>query len=179
MSQWKIVSDVNLYFTTSTIVDWEYVFTSDEYFQIVIDSLKYCIAKKGLNLHGYVIMPNHAHFIVSGDEGKKLSNIMRDFGTHTSREITTLLKMNGRVRLLNVFRDAARFDHLGNEFKVWQEGFHPIAIESEEFFRQKLNYLHDNPVRKGFVELPEHWKYSSARNYILDDQSVIEVEMFI
>lgn len=179
MSQWKIIPDVNFYFTTATIADWEYVFTSDEYFQIIIDTLKYCITNKGLHLHGYVIMPNHTHFIVSGDEGKNLSNIMRDFGTHTSHEITTLLKMNGRTRLLDVFRDAAKFDNRGNEFKVWLEGFHPIAIESEEFFRQKLNYLHDNPVRKGFVEKPEHWKYSSARNYIVDDQSVIKVEMLI
>jgi putative transposase len=36
--------------------------------------------------------------------------------------------------------------------------------------------MHENPVRKGYVEMPEHWKYSSARNYLLDDHSIIRVE---
>lgn len=78
--------------------------------------------------------------------------------------------------MLAVFRAAAAEEGRGNKYKVWQEGFHPIAIDSEEFFHQKLNYLHDNPVRKGFVERPEHWMYSSARNYLLGDHSIISVE---
>lgn len=179
MSQWKVVQDVNLYYTTSTIVDWQYIFTSDDYFQIIIESLKYCIAKKGLHLHGYIIMPNHAHFIVSSDEGKNLSDIMRDYGTHTSRKMSGLLKMSNQKSLLTIFREAAQLDGRGSEYKVWQDGFHPIAIESEKFFLQKLNYLHENPVRKGYVETPEYWKYSSARNYIIGDHSIIRVELLI
>ena len=62
---------------------------------------------------------------------------------------------------------------------VWQDGFHPIAIETVKFFQQKLNYLQENPVRKGFVEKPEHRMYSSARNYILDDHSLIQIEIYI
>jgi REP element-mobilizing transposase RayT len=87
-----------------------------------------------------------------------------------------LIKTEQRVSLLSIFREAAIGDGRGNDFKVWQTGFHPIAIVNERFFRQKLDYLHDNPVRKGYVERAEHWQYSSARNYILDDHSVIPVE---
>jgi REP element-mobilizing transposase RayT len=121
-------------------------------------------------------MPNHAHYIFSAEVGKSLSDIMRDFNTHTSRELTRLLKREGNDDLLRVFRNAARFDGRGNSFKVWQEGFHPIALLTEPFFLQKLNYLHENPVRKGYVEKPEEWKYSSARNYFLNDHSVIKIE---
>jgi hypothetical protein len=64
----------------------------------------------------------------------------------------------------------------GNKYKVWQEGFHPIGIDTAKFFQEKLEYLHNNPVRKGFVEEPEQWRYSSARNYLLDDHSIITVE---
>jgi putative transposase len=176
MSQWKVIPDIKLYFATTTVVDWLCIFVSDSYFEVLIESLKYCMQHKSLRLHSYVIMPNHAHYILSSDDGKNLSDIMRDFGTHTSREISRLLSIDGRQWLLQRFRNAARRDGRGNEYKVWQEGFHPIAIDSEKFFKQKLEYMHDNPVRKGYVEQPEHWKYSSARNYILEDHSIIKVE---
>ena len=176
MSQWKIIPGHHLYFVTTTIVEWQNVFTSVPYFEILIESLKYCIAHKGLHLHGYVIMLNHAHYILSTDEGKNLSDIMRDLNTYTSRKVTALLKEEGKSRLLQVFKEAAAFDGRGNEYKVWQEGFHPIAVETEHFAIQKLTYLHDNPVRKGYVDQPEHWRYSSARNYLLGDDSVIAVE---
>lgn len=101
---------------------------------------------------------------------------MRDFNTHTSREITTLLREDRKISILELFGQAAALDGRGNDYKVWQEGFHPIALETEDFVVQKLDYLHDNPVRKGYVEEPEHWKYSSARNYILNDHSVIQVK---
>jgi hypothetical protein len=52
-----------------------------------------------------------------------------------------------------------------SEHQVWQEGSHPKQIQSDEIMWQKLNYAHDNPVRRGYVDDPLHWRYSSARNY--------------
>ncbi|MEK6570342.1 MAG: transposase [Bacteroidota bacterium] len=176
MTQWKIIPGVKLYYITTTGVEWCDVFTAIPYSDIIIDSLKYCIIHKALHLHAYVVMPNHAHYILSTDERKSLSDIMRDLNTHTSREITRLLKAESRHDLLKVFSDAAKLDGRGNQFKVWQEGFHPIALATHDFVAQKLNYLHNNPVRKGYVVRPEQWRYSSARNYILQDESVIKVE---
>ncbi|MCL4510304.1 MAG: transposase [Bacteroidetes bacterium] len=176
MSHWKIIPGINLYFITTTIVEWRYVFVSVPLFETIIESLKYCCTHKDLHLHGYVIMPNHVHYIVSNEVAERLSGIMRDFNRYTSQRITALLEETKRLDVLAVFRAAAAEEGRGNKYKVWQEGFHPIAIDSEEFFHQKLNYLHDNPVRKGFVERPEHWMYSSARNYLLGDHSIISVE---
>jgi putative transposase len=177
MSQWKIVPGVNLYYVTTTIVDWQYVFAGYPYFDVILDSLKFCVATKGLRLHAYVIMLNHAHYILSTDESKSLSDTMRDFNTHTSREITRLLEADSRLQLLAPFADAARQDGRGNKYKVWQDGYHPIALGTPSFTAQKLNYLHNNPVRKGYVDRPEQWRYSSARNYLLGDESLIEVEL--
>jgi hypothetical protein len=64
----------------------------------------------------------------------------------------------------------------GAEYRVWQEGFHPEALYSADFARQKIEYLHDNPVRKRLVDLPEHWRYSSAWNYLLNDDSIMEID---
>jgi len=62
------------------------------------------------------------------------------------------------------------------DYKIWANDFHPVALKSDRWVRQKIDYIHYNPVRKGFVELPEHWKYSSARNWILGDDRIIENE---
>ena len=176
MSHWKVTPEYDVYFITTSISLWECIFTSEPYFEVILSSLSHCVEKKGLHLHGYVVMPDHCHGIVSADEGKHLSDIMRDFGTYTSRQISDLLMSEHKMNLLERFRKAAREDRRGNDYKVWQGGFHPIAIYTEGFFLQKLNYIHQNPVRTGFVCEPEHWKYSSARNYLLDDHSLIKVE---
>ena len=50
-------------------------------------------------------------------------------------------------------------------FQLWQEGSQPKMIKTEAMLRQKLEYIHDNPVKRGYVSDPTHWRYSSARNY--------------
>jgi hypothetical protein len=59
---------------------------------------------------------------------------------------------------------------------VWQEGFHPQRIDSDAMMQQKIHYIHQNPVRRGFVDAPEEWRYSSARNYVCNDHSVLEID---
>lgn len=124
-------------------------------------------------------MPTHIHALISSQPSTHLSEIIRDMNRFTSQRITTILEQMHRDSLLNVFRQAARVEGRGNTYKVWQDGFHPIAIEKERFFLQKLEYLHQNPVRKGFVEKAECWRYSSARNYLLNDDTIIYIEQLI
>ncbi len=176
MSRYKLYPDqTNLYFCTNTIVEWQCVFKEDKYFQIVLDSLKYCQKNKGLVLFGYVIMLNHMHLMASYDDQKSLSAIMRDFKRHTSKYIAQELEHDNERLLLYIFRDAAQKRRSNIRYKVWQDEFHPIAIFSDTWFEEKMTYIHNNPVRKGFVERPEDWKYSSARNWILDDNSLIDL----
>ena len=51
------------------------------------------------------------------------------------------------------------------EYQLWQEGSHPEQIQNDEMMWQKLEYIHNNPLRRGYVDDPTHWRYSSARNY--------------
>lgn len=99
-------------------MNWHDVFTSGPFFEIIIRSLDYCIQHKGLHLHGYVIMPNHVHYILSTETGKNLSDVMRDFNTHTSREISGLLKEGKKQIGLREFFQSAIFDGRGNIYKV-------------------------------------------------------------
>ena len=176
MKPFSITDLADLYFCTDTIVGWQNVFTSPEFFEVVIKSLDYCRVEKGLQVHGYVVMPNHVHTILSFQDGN-LSDILRDYKRFTSTKITELVVETNKIRLLKFFSTTAKRVGKGSTFKVWQSGSHPEAVTTREFLFQKLNYIHNNPVRKGYVALAEHWVYSSARNYLLNDHSILKIDL--
>ncbi|MBN2202396.1 hypothetical protein JW777_10610 [bacterium] len=167
--------ETSFYFTTCTITDWLPVFQEDKYFGIVIESLNYCRANKGLFLLAYVIMPTHLHLVTTNEGWTNLSNIMRDFRQYTSRGIRNLLESDNRFLFLDLFRKSA-VSRPNQEYKVWSDDFHPVALKCPHWVKQKIEYIHHNPVRKGFVENCEQWKYSSARNWLLEDDSIIEID---
>ena len=56
------------------------------------------------------------------------------------------------------------------------DGFWDENVFSEWFFRQKLEYIHNNPVKRGLTKSPDDYRYSSYRNYFCDDESVIRID---
>jgi hypothetical protein len=52
-----------------------------------------------------------------------------------------------------------------SEYQVWEEGSKPKQIDTDKVMDQKLDYMHNNPLKRGYVDDPVHWRYSSARNY--------------
>ncbi len=178
MRRFRIDSNkTSIYFSTSTVTEWQCVFKEEKYCQIIIKSLKFCQQHKGLFLLGYVIMLNHIHLVTANEEETSLSDIMRDFKRYTSKQIAEELKKDGERLLLYIFKKAGQEATRPVQYKIWQDEFHPEAIYSEKWLHQKLTYIHNNPIRKGFVVRAEDWKYSSARNWILRDNSVIDLDL--
>ncbi|MFD2284716.1 transposase [Pedobacter petrophilus] len=165
--KYAVTDDSGIYFITTTVVNWIDVFTRKELAEVIIESLKYCQKEKGLIIHAWCLMPSHLHMIVSMQEGKNLPDLMRDFKKFTSRKITQSIREINESRdwLLNKFSFAAKIHAKSDEFKFWQDGYHPISLETNLFIEQKLDYIHRNPVEAGFVYEPEHYVYSSAINY--------------
>lgn len=169
----KIMSTIaltqELYFTTSTVVDWLDVFTRPIYKHIILDSLVYCQEHKGLDIYAWVLMSNHLHMIVGTRDDHRIGDVMRDFKKYTSKKIVAAIIDNERESrkewLLNrlSFRSANNKKIVG--FKFWQDDNHIESLYSFDFFKQKLDYVHLNPVRQEIVERPEEYWYSSARNY--------------
>jgi len=87
---------------------------------------------------------------------------MADLKKFTARRLIEQLKTERRDWLLEVLSKSRHPHKYTNTYQVWQEGFHPQALYSDETIRQKLKYIQNNPVRAGFVAAPEHWRYSSA-----------------
>ena len=171
-SRYKFIEKEGIYFLTSTIVEWLPVFTEQIYFDIIIDSLKFCQKQKDLSLYAYVILDNHFHLIASAPE---LSATIASLKKFTARQIIDTLKERNKVWLLTELAFYKKKHKVKSQYQVWQEGSHPQLILTEKIFRQKIEYVHNNPVKRGLVDLPEHWRYSSARNYFLEDHSVIEI----
>jgi putative transposase len=164
---YKIENQGDIHFITMTVVGWVDVFSRLCYRDILIDSMKFCISNKGLIVYAFVIMPNHIHCIWQAKH-ENLSDIIRDFKKHTANEIIKTMKSSEESRkdwLKIVFEYHAKFNHNNSIYQVWQNGNHPMELYSPKFMRQKLDYIHLNPVRAGWVNQPEEYIYSSASNY--------------
>ena len=155
-----------LYFITSTVVDWVDVFTRPAYKHIVLESLRYCQTNKGLVIHAWVLMSNHLHMIASTDSNIPIGDIMRDFKKFTSKKIIEAIEQNAQESrsewLLDRFRFAGMNNNRITNYHFWQDGNHVEVIYSVEFLQQKIDYIHNNPVRAEIVAHPEDYLYSSV-----------------
>jgi len=176
--KYKFHNPDGVYFTTSTITHWVNLFTKPEYSEIIIDSLKFCQKNKGLVIHAWCLMTNHLHLIVSRNGKPLLHEILRDFKRYSSLEIIKAIEDNNDSRkewMLELFKAAAKKITRAENYKVWQDGNHPIELDSNFLTNQKLNYIHENPVKAGCVWDAEAYVYSSAIDYA-DGKGLLDVE---
>jgi REP element-mobilizing transposase RayT len=169
MSQGYQIYDQNkLYYLTFQIVQWVDVFTRNAYKQIIISSFDYCRNNKGLELYAYVIMTNHIHLIARAKEPFRLSDIIRDFKKFTANQLLPLMQQSSESRsdwMMKRFEFSAKSNARNSVFQLWTHENHAIELFTQKVTQQKLDYIHNNPVRAGIVEKPEDYLYSSARNY--------------
>jgi putative transposase len=159
----KISKELNegIYYLTFTVRNWHYIFDRHNRFQILADSLSYCQSHKALKVYAYVFMINHMHLIASAPD---MSGFVRDFKKFTSREMRENI-MATEPPVLKYFEDRKG----GHEF--WSATNMPKMIETEAFLIQKMQYVHNNPVRRQYVQRPEDWVWSSA-----NPGSVVKIE---
>jgi putative transposase len=166
---YKIHNPVGVYFLSFATVGWIDVFTRNLYKDILIDSLRYCQAEKGLLIHAWVIMTNHVHLVASVKEGNNLVDVVRDFKKHTSKEIVKAIIANPQESrkewMVAIFKKAGAYNPNNKDFQFWRQDNKPIELFSNEVIDQKINYIHNNPVEAGFVSEAEHWIYGSATDY--------------
>ena len=161
-SRYIIYEDHPPHFLTCTVVNWLPIFGDPSIAQIILDSWTFLQDRNRLEIYAYVIMENHLHLIASSDH---LSKEIGDFRSFTARKIIDLLKERNAQHVLGQLA-LHKLQHKKDRiYQMWQEGSHPQLIQSEDVMRQKIEYVHHNPVRRGYVDDPTHWRYSSARCY--------------
>ncbi|QCX00766.1 transposase [Aggregatimonas sangjinii] len=166
------------YFVSFATVNWIDVFTREVYLKILVDSIAYCRKHKGMELFAYCFMPSHIHFIFR-DSSEDPTGLLRDFKKHTAKKVLEAIETNQQESrkewLLWMFERAGKKKGNTSRYQFWQHHNKPIELWSTAVIKQKLNYIHNNPVAAGFVTEPTQWKYSSARN-IAEQDSAFEID---
>nr|WP_321228967.1 transposase [uncultured Psychroserpens sp.] len=176
--KYKFHNTSGLYFVSFATVYWLDVFTRQVYFKVLADSVNYCRKEKGMELYAYCFMPSHVHFIFRSSKEKPME-LLRDFKKYTSKKIIETIKNNTQESrkewLLWMFEKAGKDANNVSKNKFWQHHNKPIELWSDKVIKQKIDYIHNNPIESGFVTNAIDWKYSSARNF-QDDHTVLEID---
>lgn len=166
---YKFHNPDGLYFVSFAVVEWSDVFTRAEYKNMVVDSLNYCVSNKGMEVIAWCIMTNHLHLIFRAIEGILPQNLLGDFKRFTSKALVTAIKENPQESrkelLLRAFKRAAQKSSNVDKYQFWRHDNKPIELWSNKVIREKVNYVHNNPVEEGLVFRPEDYRYSSAVDY--------------
>ncbi len=124
-------------------------------------------------------MPDNFHLLLWPQPAETTSRIVQQLKQRTAARILDILQKNSssrwcqqmlaRLRLPETVHDQAKF-------RVWQRRFYPFGIYTERKRTEKLNYMHSNPVKRGLVNSPEQWPWSSFRFYHLNDGSILKMD---
>jgi REP element-mobilizing transposase RayT len=180
--RYKFSNNESLYFISYSVVYWIDLFVRNEYKDILLDSWHFCIREKELDVYAWCIMSSHVHMIV-GSHGRPLDRTIGEMKRHTSAQLKEAIRNNSEESrkewILWLMERAGRKNSNNEKFQLWQQDNHPVELFDNRIIQQKLDYIHENPVKAGFVDVAEAYLYSSARDYageqgLLRDLLIIE-----
>jgi len=179
----KINLPNELYFVTFTIAGWKHIFINNRYCNLIYKWFDYLRSDYENQIYGYVIMPNHVHILIQlSEKSPLLPKLIQNAKRFLAYDIVRLLKedkVNGEARegalrykkeeLLNNFKGNLKKGS-NAKHRIFKDKYNSLIIQSNRFFLEKLNYIHNNPCQEkwNLCDYPENYKYSSASNYITE-----------
>lgn len=171
-TRYKIYESTHPHFITCTILHWIPIFTRTQTTDIIFDTLRFLQKSDNLKLYAYVILENHLHLIASSDD---IGMSMRKFKSFTAKKILEYLQEQDVSTILEQLAFYKKAHKKTAYYQLWQEGIQPKLIQNEQTMLQKIEYIHQNPVKRGYVDEDLYWRYSSARDY-KGYKGLIEIE---
>ena len=113
-------------------------------------------------MYAYVVLENHCHFIL---QSPALDRDIARYKSYTARQLIQYLDQHNIRQILEQLAFYKKAHKNDRAYQFWQEGVHPEWIQSDEMMKKKIDYIHHNPVKRGYVDQAEYWRYSSARDY--------------
>ncbi|KEI73147.1 REP-associated tyrosine transposase [Endozoicomonas elysicola] len=159
------------HFLTLTVLHWIPVFTRQNTVAILLDSLRWLMEEE-FRLYAYVILENHLHLLA---QSPQLDKDIARFKAYTARQLIDYLKQRKVSTILDQLAFYKKKHKSDRVLQFWQEGSRPEWVIDEDMMSQKVEYIHQNPVKRGYVDFPEHWRYSSARNYAGCEDRLLDV----
>jgi putative transposase len=169
------LQDYPLRFVTTTCHKWLPFLKSDACKKVICDSLNFHSDKFQVDILSYVIMINHIHLILFCEQKMVLSSFMRDVKKFSSVFIRKQLEAENQLQLV----ERMRFERGKQVLKTWMDRYDDFCINNPNTMETKMNYIHENPVRKGIVDNPEDYEFSSAGYYQLDKEGPVKVKHYV
>jgi len=154
-SRYKIYEPTHPHFITLTVLHWIPLFTNTKSVDILLES-------DNLKIYAYVILENHLHLVASSDD---IAKTIKKFKSYTAKKLLELLQKENIKTILEQLAFYKKAHKKTTTYQVWQEGMQPKLMQNEKIMLQKIEYIHNNPVKRGYVDEAKHWRYSSARDY--------------
>jgi putative transposase len=132
---------------------------------IVLEVLQSCLKTHGAQCHGFVVMPNHVHAILTVDANSSISSFLHAWKKTSSYRIKRFYAQE-----LTKYHGLCPID-----CPIWQANFYDFNLETDQQLIEKLDYMHDNPVVAELALIPLDWIWSSARFYELGEEGIVTV----
>ena len=152
-----------LEFFTATCLNWQPFLAEVAHKEIVVGSLEFLVREERIWLYGYVIMPNHLHLLWRKQDEWIDKSIQQQFLKYTAQKI--------KFNLLEHFPGELakyRSTQSDREYHFWERRPYKATMFNRSVCEQKLDYMHNNPVKAGLCTLPEDYSHSSAKYYLLN-----------
>lgn len=153
------------------------VFRHKKASDIFLRALEGYRAKYELRVHAYALLPDHYHLLLWFPPKHELASFLRDFKSLVGRQTVDWLQCENLGELLShleLKRDRRRGKDA--RYSILQYNSYIKGVRGSRALRQKLNYIHLNPVRAGLAQTPEAYLYSSARAYLGRGLSLVKID---
>jgi REP element-mobilizing transposase RayT len=159
-----------LEFFTATCLNWQPLLREERHKQIVLESLQFLVKKERIWLYGYVLMPNHLHLLWRKQDAWVDKSVQQQFLKFTAQMIKFNLINNCPGELNKYLSTQA-----DRAYHFWERRPYKTTMMNRPVLEQKLDYMHDNPVKAGLCSLAEDYKYSSAGFYLnnMDELNIL------
>ena len=147
-------------FITATIYQWKHLLKPDKYKEVLVASLQFLVRDDRVIVYAFCILSNHIHLIWQMKPGHSREHVQRDFLKFTAQTIRFDLGKN-HPDVLSHFQVNLK----DRKYQFWKRNALSVDLFTDTVFRQKLNYIYQNPVKAGICETPEDYLWSSARFY--------------
>ena len=147
-------------FFTATILEWKHLLKPGKYKELIASSLHFLVLDKRIVVYGFVFMSNHIHLVWQIQPGHKREDVQRDFLKYTAQKMKQDLENNHPQVLVNFLVNAK-----DRKYQVWERNPLSVDLWSREVIWQKLEYIHQNPVRAGLCITAKDYYWSSAKFY--------------
>lgn len=165
----------NVFFVTFTTVGFIHLFNDPVFAEVIIENLQYYQKRGDFVILAYVVMPNHIHLVVTIADGKTISGCIGNLKRITSRQISSRLEQTKNRTLISRLHEAAGKEP-ADDCRIWKPRFDCFALHDIETIRQKIAYVHNNPVKAGLVTCDVDWPYSSAAAYMGMPGGVVPID---